>query len=344
MKSVFPAFFFLMYYGTALCQTGFSVQPSLGIGKVLGQRQDFHASLYGLSLDLNRETYGKNYWQSAHKFPQTGLQLSMVKGAEEMLGTVYSVIPYIEFNIWKTGFGTLQIKHGTGLAYATQCYQTSSNSENKLLGSKLNASSIIDAGYKINWKANWRIKAGVTLGHISNGNLVQPNGGLNSITGYGMLVYYPYGHTALGPCAAVPTKPKRWRYRINAMTGLYNYDKELKVIQNTNQLSLIAFYQHSPRFRSGIGFEASRIDVKLHPVFAIYAEEEVLIGHVATRYGLGFYCSSPAEMSRLYEKIGLAWYPLKLKDQVAEKFSVGAAIKAHAFRAAHVELSVGYTL
>ena len=106
----------------------------------------------------------------------------------------------------------------------------------------------------------------------------------------------------------------------------------------------MAFYQHGPRYRSGMGLEASEINAKLKPVYAIYAEEEVLIGHLATRYGLGFYCSSPSETSRLYEKVGIAWYPFKLRDQVAEKLSIGAAIKAHAFRAAHVEISLGCTL
>ncbi|MCE7042421.1 acyloxyacyl hydrolase [Dyadobacter sp. CY312] len=326
-----------------LGQSSVSVQPSLRYGQILGQPRDFKKALYGFSIDINKATYGEHIWQIAHKYPQMGIQFTATKSAEMMVGNQFSLIPYLEFNIWKSNFGTLQIKHGTGLAYVTRRHHQTSNPENKLLGTKLNAASIIDLGYLIKLGSALNVKAGFSLGHISNGNLVQPNAGLNSITGYGTMLYYFDGKSHEEKRENAPIQIKRWRYRFAAITGLYDYDKVTKNLHTNNQLSLLAFYQHGMRFRTGLGTEVSQLNRGSATATAIYAEEEVLIGHLVTRYGIGLYVLNPDEKSLLYEKVGIAWYPFPLKNQVAEKFSIGTAIKAHAFRAAHVEIAAGYT-
>ncbi len=324
-------------------QSRLSVQPSFRYGQVMGQSGDLKKQLYGFSVDVSKSTSGECYWQTAHKYPQAGLQFSVAGSSQAMLGKAFTLIPYLEFNIWKTSFGTLQIKHGTGLAYVTRRYHISSNPENKLLGTKLNAASMVDLGYQIKVSEKWDVKAGASIGHISNGNLVQPNGGLNSLSGYGTLIYYPQGRSQRLKVPQVVPELKRWRYRISAMVGFYDYDKEAEKFHTNNELSVLAFYQHGVRFRTGVGLEVSRLNVGTRPVPALYAEEEVLIGHLVTRYGLGWYLSHADESAALYEKVGIAWYPFPLKNQIAERFSIGTSIKAHAFRAAHVEISAGFT-
>lgn len=326
-------------------QGSLSIQPAVRYGQVLGQPDHFKKQLYGFSIDVSKKTYGESTWQSAHKFPQMGIQFSAFKSRESMMGNVFTLIPYLEFNIWKTAFGTLQVKHGTGLAYVTRCYDSAENPENKLLGTKLNAASILDLGYQIDLPTNFGVKAGISLGHVSNGNLVQPNGGLNSLSGYGSFLFYldrKSGEPML--TSNQRTTFKRWRYRLSAMTGLYDYESDTHRFHTNNQLGILAFYQHGKRFRTGAGGEVSRLTRKANTVAALYAEEEVLIGHLVTRYGVGYYLSKSGERTPVYEKIGIAWYPFPLKNDIAEKFSIGTSIKAHGFQAAHVEISAGYTL
>jgi hypothetical protein len=329
--------------GHMVCgQSNISIQPSLNFGKVLEQTNDSNIGLYGFSVDLNKTTSGRRFWQSAHKYPQMGIQFSGTKSTDNSIGNLFMLVPYLEYNLWKSNFGVLQIKHGTGLAFATRPYHETSNPDNKRLGSKLNAASIVDLGYLIKTGTKLDFKAGISLRHISNGNLVQPNAGLNSIMAYGTFSYHLYSKAKEVKKENDSTDFKRWRYRFSTIIGLYDYDKDSKKIHTNYQLSLLAFYQHGIRFRTGFGSEISRLGAAKKGI-ALYAEEEILIGHLVTRYGIGFYVLNPDATHRLYEKVGIAWYPFALRNHIAEHFSVGTALKAHGFRAAHVEIAVGYT-
>ncbi len=260
-----------------------------------------------------------------------------------MLGQIAYLIPYMSFTLWKSNYGTLRIKHGTGLAYATRPYHALSNPDNLLIGSKINASSMIEAGYEIKLSSHWALEAGASLSHTSNGRIIAPNQGLNSYSGYGSVIYR---YSRMKNAAPSPDSsmrngtPKRWRYRLAGLIGMYDYERSNKALILNRQISAMVFYQAGTRFRPGLGIEVSRLAEK--PNTSIYAEGEVLFGHLVTRYGLGGYLSGKNEEGRIYEKVGIAWYPFHLVNQVPEKFSIGASIKAHGFRAAHIELSGSY--
>lgn len=320
---------------------GFSVQPGFQYGKVTAAGLDGKASQqFGFTLDLNRQTSGESYWQADHKYPQMGLQLTgRVFPDNDVLKSAITAVPYLEFNVWKTNFGTMQIKHGTGLAYVLADIEGASQT---LLGSKLNAATMLDAGYQFESNANFELKIGVLASHISNGNLVRPNAGLNSWLTYANLVYFPKGKLGTRPIFEKQLPAKRWRLRAGAAVGLYDYEKKETRIEQNLQLNFLAFYQHSTRFRSGAGLEVGRINPKKRVQPAIYFEEEVMFGHLVTRYGLGVYITQPLPgESRIYEKVGIAWYPGQLKNHIPQGLSIGANIKAHGFRAAHVEVAVG---
>lgn len=325
-------------------KAGLSVQSGFQYGKAATSTLNSgDLCQYGFTLDLNRQTGGESYWQADHKYPQMGLQMAgRVFPNSDVLKNAFTLIPYLEFNVWKTSFGTLQIKHGTGLVYVLGNLK---NPDQSLLGSKLNAATMLDAGYQLRSKSALELKIGVLVSHISNGNLVRPNAGLNSWLTYANLVYFPKNklNTRLSFVKQVPIK--RWRFRAGAAVGFFDYRKVENRIQRNLQLSLLAFYQHSTRFRTGAGLEVGRLISKNKMQPAAYLEEEVLFGHLVTRYGLGTYLTQPLPgESRTYEKVGIAWYPGKLKNQIAHGFSIGTNIKAHGFRAAHVEVALGYSI
>ncbi len=323
-------------------QPGFSLQPGLQYGKIISSTTENNENRQvGFVVNLNRQTAGESYWQFDHKYPQVGLEGAVRFFPENpFLKSAFTLIPYLEFNIWKTSFGTLQIKHGTGLAYVTGDLKSTSQ---LLLGSQLNAATMLDAGYQFKSQSVLELKIGASVNHISNGNLIQPNAGLNSWLTYINLVYFPKNKQNARPTFVRQLPGKRWHLRLGAGLGFYDYQKEESHIQHNFQVTTMAFYQHSTRFRTGVGLEVGKSGSANRIQPAAYLEEEVLIGHMVTRYGIGVYLGQSQPVGgRAYEKVGIAWYPAPLKSHIPRGFSIGTNIKAHGFRAAHVEITSGF--
>jgi hypothetical protein len=340
MRTFSLILFLLSLPETAFAQPGLSIQGGLQFGTMLTEKEQGKQLLYGFTLDVSKQTSGAKYWQADHKFPQMGLQLTGRKfHSRQNPDMAFSIIPYLEFNVLKSVFGTLQIKHGTGLAFVSGDFTKNSS----YVGSKLNAATMLDLGFQFNMDRRSTLKVGASLSHISNGNLVQPNAGINGLLSYLQLVVYPAGKLP-SPNQNQPfTEFKKWHYRVQLACGFYDYQKEWRTLNTDIQASLLVFYQHTTRFRTGVGMEAGTLLQRKKWRPALLAEEEVLIGHLVTRYGLGCYLSKPGEREgRLYEKVGIAWYPSSLSEHIPKLFSVGMAIKAHGFRAAHIEVSTGY--
>lgn len=327
---------------TTYPQGGFSVQPGFQLGTSFAADAIPTFRQYGFVLDLNRQTSGRNAWQADHGYPQMGLQLA-VRGfpGTEFLHQVLSIIPYLGFNVADSKVGRWQIKHGTGLAYVAGDFEKLKRSP---LGSRLNASSLLDLGYQFKINSALELKTGMALSHVSNGNLIRPNAGLNSWLAYGQLVYFPKGKLESRIMHERLTSFRRWRYRLYVAQGLYDYQKSERQIRQNWQVGLLAQYQHNTRFRTGGGLEVGKVTQggTLQP--AAYLEEEVLFAHLVTRYGLGVYLTEPLpDERRAYAKVGIGWYPFALQNRVPKGLSIGASIKAHGFRAAHVEWAAGYT-
>lgn len=296
----------------------------------------------GFSLDFFKNTDGRKYWQFAHNYPNMGLSLTVRSlGNDSVYGHAISLLPYLEFNAFNSRHGALQIKHGTGIAYVTRRYDRIINTQNKMLGTHLTATSILDVGYRFYLSTNWDLKFGGIIHHFSNGSFKTPNAGMNTGSLYSAISYYPFATNT----SKIKHEPicdfKRWRYRLGTSVGFYDYQPEQGSIKLNTQLSGMGFYQHNTRFRTGLGFEAGRLTNK-KPQTAIYMEEEVQFGNVATRYGFGGYVINKNERGAdFYSKIGIAYYPKK-KNNIPEKFYIGSLLKAHGFKAAHVELTAGY--
>ncbi len=323
-------------------QGGFSVQPGFQLGTSFAADALPTFRQPGFVMELNRQTSGRNAWQSDHGYPQMGVQIA-VRGfpGTAHLHQVFSLVPYLEFNVAESKVGQWQIKHGTGLAYVRGDFEKLLRTP---LGSRLNASSLLDVGYQFKTNTPFELKTGMAVSHVSNGNLVRPNAGLNSWLAYGQLVYFPRGKLEGRIPHERVTDFKRWRYRLYVAQGLYDYQKAERRINQNWQMGLLAYYQHNTRFRTGGGLEVGRLDKggPLQP--AAYLEEEALFAHLVTRYGLGGYLAEPLpDERRIYAKVGIAWYPFALQNRIPNGFSIGASIKAHGFRAAHVEWAVGYT-
>lgn len=297
---------------------------------------------YGVTINFFKYTGGKKYWQFAHGYPQMGLSFTYRNlGNDAVYGHAFSLLPYLEFNAVKSKTGTLQVKHGTGLAYMTKAYNAVANPQNTLIGSRLVATSILDIGYRLYLNKSWDAKAGVLLHHYSNGAFKLPNLGMNTASVYAGLSYAPQRKPETLVQHTPVTGFKKWRYRLGSAVGWYGYNADAGSVNTNVQLNSMAFYQHNSRFRTGAGIELNNITQSRVPA-AIYAEEEVQFANITTRYGFGGYIAGkPKPGQDFYSKIGLAYYP-KTNNKIPGNFYIGSMLKAHGTIAAHIELTAGY--
>lgn len=325
---------------SAFPQKHYSYQLTADYGTILGTNAP-KSNISGISFDINRQTSGGNYWQADHNYPQMGLHVN-ARNLNDYTSLSYaiSLIPYLEFNVLRKSVGTLQIKHGTGLAWF---FGKLDAEKMQPIGSRLNAASLIDVGFHFTSLKNLEIKPGIVLMHQSNGNILTPNNGLNTAAVYFQGRYYPNGKLKERTTVKTETDFKRWRPEVRFTTGFYGYDRELKTIKTNQQLLLSVGYQHNTQFRTHIGGELLFTPLANRPFTSVYLEENVLFGHLITKYGFGYYVNySPVLPGKTYGKVGIAWFPFKLDKQIGRVFSIGTAIKAHGFQAANIDVSAGY--
>jgi len=326
-------------------QQGASWQVQVLAGENISHRAQRTANetyQYGFAIDYSRKTTGKKYWQYAHNYPQMGLQFSARNlGNNGVYGNAFALLPYLEFNVIESRFGIFQIKHGTGIAYASKRYHTTQNPDNLLISSGINATSLLDFGYRIFTGSRSDFKLGLAIHHLSNGGFQLPNHGMNTCFLYTGFSFYPEGR-AVEKKAYTPYREfSHFRYRSGISLGFYHYDRETRKVDLNPQASFVVVYQHNTRFRTGPGLEAGR-PANYDPQLALYLEEEVQFAKITTRYAFGAYAiNKRVDGEDFYSKIGIAYYP-QLKNYIPKGFYIGSMLKAHMFTAAHIELNTGF--
>lgn len=299
---------------------------------------------YGVVAEISKETFGKKYWQYAHNYPKMGLHIEARNlGNSKQYGNAYSLIPYLEFSLKKWKRASLSLRHGTGLSFVSKKYNELTNPTNQLIGSAINATSFIGMNYQFSITNKVDLKLGGFVKHISNGSLQLPNAGTNSLSAYAGIAYYPLRIYHQYQTFLPYRDFSKWRYKIETAMGLYHYAKQSHTIEHNWQAGFLIFRQHNSRFRTGVGTEFGYLaskNYKIQPT--IYLEEEVQFKNISTIYQFGTYLANTRQPGeKYYSKIGIAYYPLS-KSIIPCGWYIGSALKAHNYKAAHVELSTGF--
>ena len=133
-------------------------------------------------LSLQKQTYGKRFWQSYFNYPTVGFTaLYSSLGNIDIIGNAYALYPFINFPFNKSKINNLSFRFGVGLGYITEKFHPTENYHNTSIGSNFNAA--INLTFEYNHKFTKRYKMSVYAGltHFSNGCSTDPNNGLNLI-------------------------------------------------------------------------------------------------------------------------------------------------------------------
>ena len=164
----------------------------LALGKTMTTNSGFP------DLNLNKTfflSFGKTHkekkdeWASRLNYPRTGMSFALTNyGNPEYMGYSFSVLSFIEYNMFKKKLRGLTMKMSGGAAYFTYNYKNLPyafnnypENNNRAISTKLTWSFRMHFNYAFLNTENSSWKAGVGIYHQSNGHTNIPNDALNTV-------------------------------------------------------------------------------------------------------------------------------------------------------------------
>ncbi|RKM86607.1 deacylase [Flavobacteriaceae bacterium AU392] len=159
--------------------------PEILIGKTLKANTDFPQTrlqkAFFISIGKHNNTNDKE-WAKQLNYPKTGISLGVIDfGNTEKIGKALTIMPFMEFELFKKNNRNLNLHVGLGGSYIDTQNDEVTNPFNRAITTKINWSfrSFIYYDFLKNRNIDWRFGLGYI--HHSNGHTRLPNQGLNSL-------------------------------------------------------------------------------------------------------------------------------------------------------------------
>ena len=168
--------------GTDDSLTGkYSVSVSGNLGFIIAHRPSLQplqeGHIKGFDINVAKKSTGKKQWEQDFLFPETGLIFSFFDLATTKLGNGYTIYPYVDFPLSKTG--NFHFRYGMGIGYIDRVFDKDENYKNAAIGSHWNGVIHFDLHYERALNATSFLFGGVGITHFSNGSFKIPNLGIN---------------------------------------------------------------------------------------------------------------------------------------------------------------------
>jgi hypothetical protein len=270
----------------------------------------------GFLFSIGKTNYKNNLeWAYQLNYPKTGLTFSFVDlGNHEYLGTVFTIVPYLDFKVlnkWSTKFN---LKVGLGASYFTTIYNEIENPNNKAISTHTTWAFRSNLYYDLIDKNKYTIQLGLGYFHNSNGHVRLPNQGLNTflVSAYSQFNFnknqisevnsdfhkhekttQKYFSTRVGIGQKVFSKystEKKDVYVFSASTG--------KIINKTFKYGYGLYYRQYKDYHDYINEDGKLVN-ELYPEFkdnlslyasniGVFGNGELLLSHVGVEFELGF--------------------------------------------------------
>lgn len=351
----------------------------------------------GIELAVGKTNYSSVPWAKKLHFPRTGWRLSYSDfGNTDKIGRAVSAMPFIDFSIGGRWTNRLRAGAGLGASYFDLIYSADSNPTSQAISTHWTWSFRSDLRYDV-----WRFRGGqsqLSLGyyHNSNGHVRLPNYGLNTfLLGFSTEFYFNQKQAVpvLQSVDSLEKKKERYYcYRFglgqNVLTKFDKTRREVysvsatagRVVDHTFKYGLGFYYRFYESYYHYITNQGELVEemypeLKKHPMrnassFGVFAEGELLLGHVGVemQVGLNFYkpfykvdwklnqgkiiYDGSYELGKLNwyynvkhlvsSRLGMKWYALNTSKAPRHNVFVGAFINANLGQADFTELGVGY--
>lgn len=303
----------------------------------------------GISIFVNKHTFGKKYYEQVYQYPDIGLSLSYFNYSNPVLDKSFALSTYLALPVAHFDHSQLAFKIGTGLAYHTNPHHPTYNNSNIALGTPITFTLLTSFKYARQISNVWWGGLSLSLTHFSNGAFSKPNAGLNIPT---------IDIEVSRKIIPVTTERVHWTnqskqyrglsYFLGVSTGLKELDygedkftffnlhfqasKRFNAISAVN-LGLDAFFDNALK----TFIEEELIDTKPdYRRVAMVAGHELFYGRLSmlTQFGAYIYRPFKGFSGSVYQRYGLryAW---------TDHLITSVNLKTHAGRAEFVEWGLG---
>ena len=268
-------------------------------------------------------------WAYRLKYPNTGMSFTLTDyGNKEYIGYSATVLPYLEYGMFKRKIDGLKMNVGVGASYFTRAYDSVPYAFNSY---QENTNRAITT--RITWafkaffyydifkkeKSNWRVGAGYF--HQSNGHTRLPNQGLNSFL-FSISRQSSYSFNQRKRTIDTLQKKEhkkstqsyftiRTRAGLNVLSEVFNDRKGVytihasygKIINKTFKVGLGFYYRYYEHYNNYIVNEEELVTeqyphftedpFKYSTAYGVNLSGELLLGHIGVEIDLGYNIYKP---------------------------------------------------
>jgi hypothetical protein len=190
---------------TANAQYKYSARAMFYGGKILplskNLEQTAKGAVFGGEVDFEFQPTGEKEWEHIWNFPTWGIGVvGLDFGNPQILGQALAIYPYLLVPAVKGNVFNLNFKFGAGMSFITKRWNScdtlngiNAATANSTIGSIANIYLNAGVNFEFACTDNFSITADLGYSHMSNGSILQPNGGLNILYGQIGAKYY-FGH------------------------------------------------------------------------------------------------------------------------------------------------------
>jgi hypothetical protein len=309
----------------------------------------------GFEASFQWQTLGTKPWHQVYKFPQWGVSLLFLDMKQKRYsgqGTAFLIhksIPCIRSN-----FFDLNFRMATGLGFFNQIYDANDNPNNLWISLPFSPTMQMQMEGKFKLTKHISLTLGGTFTHFSNGNLSQPNLGMNIPTYHVGIRYTPntekpvfikdstkivyeknYLHIGIAGGAKVLSNAMHSYY------GVYNFHAYYgrRVSGMSKLLIGIDIFQDN-----SLNFETTNDELRTKPDrniqrIGIYGGHEFLFGKMGFVVGLGYYL-----YNEYTDRDGNTYFRLGLRYNISPRFYSMVNLKSHLAVADNIEFAFGFNV
>jgi len=320
----------------------------------------FNAHFPSFEVNVGKETYGREKWQSLYKYPFIGISYWYSQmGNSTFLGSANALFPYVNYPIIRNDKHELNFRVGLGIAFLTKCFDRLDNYKYIAIGSHVNAAVNLMAEYRWRFNPRMNVAAGLAIMHFSNGSTKTPNYGINIPS---VNLAFAYRLSKENTYLSRKEIPELYNFEfpgkssIDFYTGFTvaykdmgnEYGRKFMVYNFFgNVMKQISF---KSSIGAGIDFTSNQSDpffAKLNNVEYQSGSELLRVGigpayqlsmsNLSYNFGLGFYVHGRITPALMYFKIGLQY-------QITDWLFANLALRTHFGQADFVGIGLGYKM
>lgn len=366
----------LVCYLCCLCTSGFSQVPGVSYdisffgGRIIKHTSNLKFDVPtisgGVELALRWQKYGKKEWHERQGYPTSGIALSYFDfGDGEKLGRAYSASAMLELYFVQRATWDFYFQPAVGVGFLDRSYDINTNPEGNAVGSLINSAVSFRFGAHFDLSKAFRMHAGATFSHWSNGGSALPNFGINLPALQVGLEYTPARVLPQDFLHFDLSRTPLHRWGMNAWAGFTK--KEMLVpdgpsfplyitsvavtyeLSNANTLSAGTEYELDMsvyRFGQHIYlYETEEAAWLGASRFMVFLGDEFHFGHSSILVQAGTYLGDDAFLVpwKYYTKLAYRYY-FKEKDQPGVRPYIGIYMKSHRITAEYFALGGGVSI